>query len=85
MWYEKLRARIGLRLAGLALLLTDWRGWGLLCRLVRAHPAAEATVGQCLLAALLFLGASVGAALLVMGADLWKPVTISARWSDPAG
>lgn len=82
MWYEKLRARIGLRLAGLALLLPDWRGWGLLCHMIRAHPAAEATVGQCLFAALLFLGTSVGSVLFVMGGNLWKPVTISARWSD---
>lgn len=77
-WRPSLVTRIGARLLGLALLCSLWPQSAWLHRLVRASPAT--TPGQCLLAALCFLSASAGAALLMMGAGLWKPVTVARRW-----
>ncbi|NWK98959.1 hypothetical protein DM806_25495 [Sphingobium lactosutens] len=80
-WHERLSARIGLRLAGLALLASVWPEDALLRTLVSANPAGEASPSQVLLAALLFMTASAGMALAVMGAGLWAPVTVSDRWA----
>lgn len=81
-WYERLGAQIGLRVAGLGLLASAWFECGLLRRLVMETPAADTTVGELLLAALMFLSVSAGAALAVIGGGLWKPVKVSERWAD---
>ena len=47
--------------------------------LAHGHPAV--TIGQLSLAALAFLCASGGMALLLMGPDLWKPVRLADRWT----
>lgn len=84
-WHEHLVARIGLRLAGLILLISTWPEGGLLRRLVMENPAADMTMPEFALAALLFLSASAGAALTMMGARLWQPVELSARWTSAMG
>lgn len=81
-WHDHWMAKIGLRIAGLMLLASAWPEEGLLHRLVMASPAADMSPAQYLLAALLFLSATAGAALTAMGPRLWKPVTLSARWSN---
>lgn len=79
-WYERTGAKIGLRIVGLMLLISAWPEGGLLHRIVLATPATDMSATEFLLAALLFLTASAGAALVVMGPRLWKPVKLSARW-----
>ncbi|WP_313801797.1 hypothetical protein [Sphingobium sp.] len=81
-WHDHITAKIGLRIAGLMLLGSAWPEEGLLHRLVMARPAAEMSVTQFLLAALLFLSATAGVALTAMGPRLWKPAKLSARWSS---
>ncbi|WP_327754296.1 hypothetical protein VVT58_17610 (plasmid) [Sphingobium sp. SJ10-10] len=80
-WYEHLAAKIGLRIAGLILLISAWPEGGLLRKLVMENPTADMNATELLLAALLFLSASGGAALTAMGSRLWEPVKLSARWS----
>lgn len=79
-WYERWPARIGLRLAGLALLACAWAEGSVLHDLVDAGTRSDPTAAQLLVAALLFVSASLGAALAVVGAGLWKPVALSDRW-----
>lgn len=78
-WYQHWSAQLGLRVAGLALLVTCWPEGRVLDRLV-ADPIAAHGAGALLLAALLFVSASLGAALAIVGPGLWKPVRLSARW-----
>ena len=81
-WYEHWAAKVGLRLAGVILLISTWPEEGLLHRLVLGTPGAEMSFVEFALAAFLFLSGSIGAALTVMGPRLWRPVTLSARWSS---
>jgi len=81
-WYEKLGAKIGLRVAGLGLLVSAWLECDWLRRLVMENPAADMTGAEFLLGALMFLSASAGAMLLIMGGGLWRPVKVSDRWAD---
>ena len=81
-WHPSWIWRIALRLVGLGLIATLWPEGRWLRALVHAHPAI--TGGQMMLAALSFLCASGGAALLLMGPDLWRPVRLSARWTAQA-
>ena len=69
-WRPRWTLKIGLRLLGLALLATLWPEGRALAALAHGHPAV--TIGQLSLAALAFLCASGGMALLLMGPDLWK-------------
>ncbi|WHO38541.1 hypothetical protein PMI04_018685 [Sphingobium sp. AP49] len=78
-WHPGWTTQIGLRLLGLALIAMLWPEGRALTTLVHIHPSV--TGGQLLLAALAFLCASGGTALLLMGPDLWKPVRLSARWT----
>lgn len=78
-WHSHWAMKIGLRLFGLALLSALWPEGRALAALVHLHP--EVSGGQMLLAALSFLCASGGMALLLMGPDLWKPVPLSDRWT----
>lgn len=82
MWYEKFGPRIGLRAAGLGLLISAWFECDWLRRLVMETPVADMTGAEFLLGALMFFSASAGAALAVVGGGLWKPVRVSDRWVD---
>ena len=64
-WRPRWTLKIGLRLLGLALLATLWPEGRALAALAHGHPAV--TIGQLSLAALAFLCASFGMALLLMG------------------
>jgi len=81
-WYEHGAAKIGVRLAGLVLLISTWPEEGLLHRLVLGTPGTEMNAAEIALAALLFLSGCAGAALTIMGPRLWQPVKLSARWSS---
>lgn len=81
-WHSSWIARIGLRVVGLGLIAALWPEGRVLRALIHAQPAI--TGAQLLLAALSFLCASGGAALLLMGPGLWKPVRLSARWTAQA-
>lgn len=80
-WYKKPGAQIGLRVAGLGLIISAWFECGVLRRLVMETPAADMTGAEFLLGALMFLSASMGTALAIVGGGLWKPVQLSARWT----
>ncbi|MCE7796938.1 hypothetical protein LWE61_10250 [Sphingobium sufflavum] len=80
-WHEKLPAKIGVRLCGLALLTSAWSEGLWLRRLVLESGGADATAPQLLLAGVMFLSASVGMALTIVGTGLWEKVTISSRWA----
>lgn len=84
-WHEKLSGRIGVRAAGLALLTSAWTEAGWLRNLVTAHPTGPATAAQLLLAGFMFISASFGMALAIIGAGLWKTVILSDRWEARAG
>jgi len=45
----------------------------------------SATVAQLLLAGLMFLSATCGMALAIIGPGLWKTVMVSERWEARAG
>ncbi|WP_188062757.1 hypothetical protein [Sphingobium sp. KCTC 72723] len=81
-WHEKTFAKIGLRLAGLALLLSAGAEATLLNSLVHQNAGQDADPTAFLLAALLCASASAGAALACLGAGLWEPVALSARWTS---
>ena len=78
-WYRHWSAQLGLRATGLALLAACWMEGRALGRLV-TDPNAARGPGALLLAALLFVSASLGMALAIVGPGLWKPVRLSARW-----
>lgn len=77
-WHPGWAAHVGLRIGGLILLATLWPQGLMLRRLVRASPLV--TPADVALAAIAFLSASLGVALLLLGPDLWKPVALSDRW-----
>lgn len=81
-WHHRLVARIGLRLAGLALIVGLWPQGAALRALVR--QSAAITPAQILLAAACVVSASAGAMLFIWGADLWKPVRVAPRWHGHA-
>lgn len=81
-WYEKMGAQIGLRVAGIGLLVSAWFECGLLRRLIMEIPATDMTGAEFLLGALTFFSASTGAALAIVGSGLWKPVQLSDRWAE---
>ena len=78
-WYEHWSAQFCVRVAGVVLLATAWMEGGALDRLV-TDPTAAQGAGALLLAAMLFVSASLGMALAIVGPGLWKPVRLSARW-----
>lgn len=80
-WHETIVAKIGLRIAGLVLLVSAWMAGGWLRALVAGQSGRDATAPQLLLAALVFLSASAGMALAVMGPALWEMVTVPDRWA----
>lgn len=80
-WHEKLRTRIGLRIAGIGFLASAWMECEWLQNMVLASPSAEASPQRCLLAAVMFASASLGLLLTFVGGGLWKPVPVSDRWA----
>lgn len=81
-WHRTWKARIGLRLAGLTLLIATAADGRLLHHLASMKKAGGATPLELLLAALCFMGASAGVALLLMGGRLWQPAVLSSRWTS---
>jgi hypothetical protein len=81
LWHRRPLVRIASRLAGLVLLLALWPMAASLRGLVRTQPTV--TPAQLALAATAFLCAATGLALLLIGADLWKPVAVTARSREP--
>jgi hypothetical protein len=79
-WIESRGGDLALRGAGAVLLLSAWFEGKLLARLVHQGPS-QATVAQLALAAVLFLSASLGSALLVLGRHVADRITVSARWT----
>jgi F0F1-type ATP synthase membrane subunit c/vacuolar-type H+-ATPase subunit K len=83
-WHEKSVAKVGLRIAGMALLASAWAETNALRDLVKATATREATAPEMLLAGFIFISVSAGMALLIIGGGLWKPVPLSARWARRA-
>lgn len=80
-WHEKLIAKVGLRMVGVALLAFAWTLGRLLQHLVMENAGSEASAPQMLLAGLIFISASAAMALTIVGAGLWKTVKVSERWA----
>lgn len=74
-WKDK-----GLRFAGLVLLAVAFLAIRYLVDLVPPHSSHEATWIELALAAVGFLGASLGGILVTLGAHIFDKVEISERW-----
>jgi hypothetical protein len=85
-WHEQLVARVGLRIAGITLLVSTWFEGASLHDMIATNSNVDASAAQILLAGLMFASASTGLLLTLVGAGLWKPVGVSDRWAtcDPA-
>jgi hypothetical protein len=81
-WHERASAKVLLRLAGVALLALAWAMAEALRRRALAGPVTGDAPAY-LLAALSFVGASAGAALVLMGGHLFDKIEIAARWGRP--
>lgn len=79
-WHETLAANLGLRVAGVALLLLGWSAALRLHQMALVTPAREANSVMMLLAAIVFLCGSAGSALIFVGPGLWETVEVSERW-----
>lgn len=77
-WHPRPTAQIGLRLLGLGLILC-LEPLGHWLRLLM-QQSGDVTPMQCVLGATCFISASMGAMLVTLGPDLWKPVQIGRRW-----
>ena len=77
-WRPRPTAHIGLRLIGLALLVSLRPQAAWLHMLVRQSPSV--TPLQLMLAASCFLSAAGGIVLLLLGPNLWKPAPVASRW-----
>ena len=77
-WYRSRRADFGLRASGLLLCGIAYAAVACLCAM-RISPQ---TVGAlaCALAAIGFLGASAGSAMVLLGHHLFNQIEVSARW-----
>ncbi len=69
-----------IRLGGLAAILLAGAALDWLYRLIHIAGPREATPGQLLLAAIGFLGASIGTGLLILGRHIHDEVELSDRW-----
>jgi hypothetical protein len=82
-WHRSRRADMGLRAAGS---LLCWLSLAALARLVAIRPPAQsADAVACLLAAIGFVAAGAGSAMLFLGGHLFDEVEVSARWSRGHG
>lgn len=79
-WRKLWIARIGLRAGGGALIGVGWSLAVRLHHMAQAGFPRDAMTGPMLLAAILFLCASAGSALLFVGPGLWDSVDVSERW-----
>ena len=77
-WHRSRRADLGLRAAGL---LFCWLSYAALARLAAMHMAPPAAgIAAFGLAAIGFVGASGGSALLFLGNHLFDEIDVGARW-----
>lgn len=79
-WRGRGDVNLALRLAGLLLGGFTFHLWELLVRQVHGHPAGVGARAV-LLAALLFVSGSAGAALFFLGRHLFDEVRVSRRWA----
>ncbi len=77
---KSLAADLGLRGAGLALVLLSIAAIHWLTILVHAGGRHEGTPLELLLALVGFVGASIGSGLLMIGAHIHDPIEVSGRW-----
>lgn len=82
-WHESLAANIGLRAIGIVLLGIGWWVVVRLHQITLATPARDNSTFMMMLAAIVFLCASAGSALLFVGSGLWESVEVSERWLPP--
>ena len=79
MWHRKIWAGPAIRLGGMIFLIVA----GLSGHRLFGHaqsPAETSAPALYLLASILFVGASLGSAMLAWGAHLFDDVEVSARW-----
>lgn len=80
-WHRSRRADLGLRASGLILC---WISYAAFARLVAVHSSPHAgDVVAYGLAALGFIAASGGSAMLLLGHHLFDEIEVSARWRRP--
>ncbi len=78
-WHEKIAARIGLRLAGAAVLWTAWLTLTRLHALMHSHSPLEPSSRELVLCGVAVLLLVLGNSLLVFGSGLWKEVELPTR------
>lgn len=83
-WRGRRDVDLALRLAGLLLGGLAFHLAALLARHMHGHSAAAVGTLDLLLAALLFLSGSIGAALFFVGRHLLDEVRVSQRWARRA-
>lgn len=71
---------LGLRVSGIALLAFSAILAVSLHEHALAAPPQEPTLAILLIAAAIYLSASFGSALLIVGLRLWEPVQVAERW-----
>jgi hypothetical protein len=77
-WHRSRRADLGLRASGLLLCGIAYAAVSRLCGL---HPSAQtAGAGACAWAAIAFVAASSGSAMLMLGRHLFDAIRVSQRW-----
>jgi hypothetical protein len=79
-WHERLSGKILLRLGGLGLLGLAWAVAHILRQRAMAGPLTGQPIAY-LLAMLMFVFASAGAALAFVGSHLFDKIDVAARWS----
>ncbi|AHE52867.1 hypothetical protein [Sphingomonas sanxanigenens] len=80
-WRARRDVDLALRLAGLLLGGLAFHLSALLARHLHGHPAGCAGARDLLIATILFLSGSVGAALFFVGRHLLDEVRVSQRWA----
>ncbi|HEX7784187.1 MAG TPA: hypothetical protein VF509_15390 [Sphingobium sp.] len=80
-YYRKPWVAAMLRACGALLLVAVWISAPAFSALVARHRLGGPTMAEVAAAILLFLSASLGCALALLGKHLLAPVIISARWS----
>lgn len=82
-WHESLAANLGLRAAGIGLLVTGWSIGVRLHQIALGVSARDPSSLMMLLAAIVFICGSAGSALLFVGPGLWETIEVSGRWRHP--
>ena len=76
-WHRSWKADLGIRAAGL---LSSALAQAAIARLMTAHLHGAAGPRACCLAAIGFLCASAGAAMVLLGRHLFDRIEVSSRW-----